>query len=72
MIEIDHTLLTTVALDNLLIDIITRQATDYGEFEVNLENKKKQLLQKLETREIIIVYCSEEGFCDIITAKTLR
>ena len=72
MIEIDHTLLTTVALDNLLSDIITRQSTDYGEFEVNFVDKKKQLLQKLETGEIIIVYCSKEGFCDIIKAEVIR
>ena len=41
MIEIDPALLSEVALENLIIEVITRQATEYGEFEINLQIKKR-------------------------------
>lgn len=72
MIEVDHTLLTPDALDNLLLDIITRQSTDYGEFEIDIVSKKNQLIQKLETGEALIVYYINEGFCDIIKTDGMK
>lgn len=72
MIEINHTLLSPEALNSLLLEVITRQATDYGEFEIDFEPKKKQLIRKLEKGEVLIVYFSEEGFCDIIPAENIK
>lgn len=72
MIEINHSLLTAEALDNLLLDIITRQATDYGALEVDFVSKKNQLIRKLETGEILILYCSKEGVCDLIKAEDMK
>lgn len=66
MIEIDHTLLSEEALDNLIIDIITRQGTDYGEYEVDIQVKKKQLLHNLHSGKAVIVYCAKEETCGII------
>ncbi|MCW8399319.1 YheU family protein [Legionella sp. PATHC038] len=66
MIEIDHTLLSEEALNNLIFDIITRQGTDYGEYEIGIEVKKKQLLRKLLSGDAVIVYSSKEDTCDII------
>lgn len=66
MIEIDHTLLSDDALDNLIIDKITRQATDYGAYEMDIHVKKKQLLGKLMSGDAVIVYSSKEDACDII------
>ncbi|WP_347252448.1 YheU family protein [Legionella sp.] len=66
MIEIDYSLLSQEALDNLISEVITRQSTDYGEQEVSFITKKAELLQKLESGEAIIVYHSKEGICDII------
>ncbi len=72
MIKINHSLLSAEALDSLLLEVITRQATDYGEFEIDFEPKKKQLIRKLEKGEVLIVYFSEEGFCDIIPAESIK
>lgn len=69
MIEIDYTLLSEEALDNLLIDIITRQGTDYGEYEQNIQVKKKQLLHNLQSGKAIITYSSKENTCDIINQE---
>jgi len=72
MIEIDHTLLSKDALENLIIDIITRQATDYGEYEVDIQIKKKQLTSKLVSGEAVIIYSSKEECCDIIRVEDFR
>ena len=66
MIEIDHTLLSEEALENLIIDIITRQGTDYAEYEIDIQVKKTQLLRNLQSGDAVIVYSSKEDACDII------
>ncbi|KTD32717.1 hypothetical protein Lnau_2365 [Legionella nautarum] len=68
MIEIDSALLSKMALENLIIEVITRQATEYGEFEINLQIKKEQLLDKIKNGSAVIVYCAKENICDVITA----
>lgn len=69
MIEIDYQLLSKEAIDNLIIDFITREATDYGEKELDIVNKKNQILAKLEQGDAVIVYFSQEGYCTIISAE---
>lgn len=69
MIEINHALLSEEALDNLIIDIITRQATDYGDYELAIENKKKQLLSQLTTGKAKIIFCPAEEACNIIKTE---
>lgn len=71
MIEVNHRLLSGEALDNLLMDVITRQSTDYGDFELTIANKKWQLMRQLDTREAVIIYCPDEDACDIIAMKNI-
>ena len=72
MIEIDHTLLSEEALENLIIEIITRQTTDYGEYEIDIQIKKNQLMKKLQNGDAIIVYSLTEEVCDIIRAEDFK
>lgn len=72
MLEIKHTLLSEDALDSLIIEVITRQATDYGEYETDIQVKKNQLLQQLKKGLAVIVYSAEENICDIIKAEDLK
>ncbi len=72
MIEIDHTMLSEEALENLIVDVVTRQATDYSEYEVQIQVKKNQLKRKLLTGEAIIIYNAKEDSCDIIRAEDLK
>lgn len=72
MIKIDHTLLSEEALENLIISIITRQGTDYGEYEYDIQTKKKQLMRHLISGNAVIVYSSEENACDIIGLDDFR
>ncbi len=69
MIEIDYQLLSSEALDNIMMELITRHATDYGEREVDLANKKSQIILKLEQGDAVIVYSSKEGYCSIISSE---
>lgn len=69
MIKVDYTLLSPEALDNLIIDIITRESTDYGEFTQDIERKKNQLIQQLKQEKAIIIYNPDEEACDIIKAE---
>ncbi len=66
MIEIDHRQLALDTLDNLLTEIVLREGTDYGEMEISVEDKKKQLQHLLEIGKAVIVYHASEGFCDVI------
>lgn len=72
MIEIDHTLLSEEVLENLIIDIITRQSTDYGEYEIEIQIKKNQLKQKLLSGDAVIIYNAKEDSCDIIRAEDFK
>jgi uncharacterized protein len=72
MIEIDYTLLSKEALDNLIIDVITRHATDYGEYEMDIQIKKKQLMDKLTSGNAVIVYSDREECCDIIRLEDFK
>ncbi|MBA2711421.1 MAG: YheU family protein [Tatlockia sp.] len=72
MIEIDYKLLSKEAVDNLIMELIIRDATDYGAEEVNLARKKNQIISKLERGEAIIMYSSLEGYCSIVSLEEKR
>lgn len=55
-----------------MIDIIIRQTTDYGEHEVDIQTKKKQLIQKLLSGDVVIIYNSKEESCDIVRAEDFQ
>jgi len=66
MIEIDHRHLEPGTLDALLMEIVLRDGTDYGEVEVPVVDRKKQLLNLLNVDQAVIVYHTREGFCDVV------
>jgi uncharacterized protein len=72
MIKINHTLLSHEALDNLIMEVITRQGTDYGDHEVGIKKKKEQLTQQLQNGIALIVYSDENNVCDIIKVDDFK
>lgn len=48
--------LSAEALQGLLEEFITREGTDYGEQEVELDTKVAQLRQALAQREVVVVF----------------
>jgi uncharacterized protein YheU (UPF0270 family) len=51
--------LSADALDGIIKEFISRNGTDYGEFEAAMETKVRQAKQKLEKRLAILVYDDE-------------
>jgi uncharacterized protein len=66
MIEIDHRQLPPETLNNVLTEIVLRAGTDYGEQELSLEDKKRQLRSSLDSGHSMIVFYAAEGFCDVV------
>ena len=69
MIEINHQLLSDVAIDNLILEVITRDGTDYGDHEIAIQTKKDQLMRQLKNDLAVIVFSVEENICYIIKAE---
>ena len=72
MIEINHTLLSSDALNNLVIDHITQQSTEYMDTDLPIENRRNEIIKKLDNGEAVIVYCSKEETCHIIPLEKFQ
>lgn len=72
MIEINHDLLSEEALDNLIMEVVTRDGTDYGEHETAIETKKQQLIAQLKSGLALIAYSDNENVCDIINVNDFK
>jgi len=66
MVNIEHRLLSKVALDGLLSEIVLREGTNYGTVEISFEEKKQMLLDQLEKGRAHIVCDPEAGWCEIV------
>lgn len=55
-------------LENLIKEFVLREGTDYGEQEVTLETKVKQVLAQLKSGKLVITYSEEYESIDITTA----
>ena len=67
MIEIDPTLLSKAALNNLINEVIIRQGTDNEYNEITLALKIEQMRMKIDQGLAVIVYSAKEHFCDIVS-----
>jgi|TARA_B100001971_G_scaffold66239_2_gene60978 hypothetical protein len=59
------------ALRGVLEDFVTREGTEYGAQEVNLERKVAQVEQQLVKKEVVIVFDAKSDTCSIISASDL-
>ncbi|CAI8817606.1 YheU family protein [Methylococcus capsulatus] len=59
--NIPYDRLSPEALRNLLIDIVTRDGTDYSAEEIPLETKIAQAMQVLEEKRAVLVYSERDG-----------
>lgn len=64
-IEVPPQQLSPEALNALLEEFITREGTDYGEYEYSLEDKLSQLRQRLNDGTALIVYDPVSESCTI-------
>ncbi|MDN2482237.1 YheU family protein [Vibrio astriarenae] len=58
-------------LDNLIKEFILREGTDYGEYEVTLEQKVEQVRKQIETGDAVIVFSELHETIDIQVRKSI-
>lgn len=58
-------------LDNLIREFILREGTDYGDSEISLENKTRQILEQLTSGGAVIVYSELHETVDIKLKRDL-
>ncbi|AAP95648.1 hypothetical protein A6046_01855 [[Haemophilus] ducreyi] len=57
--------LEITTLNNVLDAFILREGTDYGEYELSLEEKRACLLQQLQADKVVIVWSELHQSLDI-------
>jgi len=63
---IPHSQLSHEALQGLIEEYVTREATEYGERDVPLEVKVAQVWRQLDLGSAMIVFNEEDGTCSIL------
>ena len=71
MIVIPHGELSPEALHGLIEDFVTRDGTDYGEFEVPLDVKCTQVMRQLKSGIARIVFNEQDQSFTILTTEQL-
>ena len=56
-------------LEKLLEEIVTRDGTDYGDIEVSVEAKIKQLMQQLRSGKASLCYDNETETCNVLSTE---
>lgn len=67
--EIPYQQLSADALRALIEEFVSRDGTDYGEQEVPLERKVKQVEDLLRNGSVAIVFDSHTESCDIVARE---
>jgi len=68
---IPHEQLSDEALQNLVEEFVSRDGTDYGDEEVSLPRKRRQVLELLRRGEVVILFDEETGGCNILPRHQL-
>lgn len=66
--KIPHQQLSPDTVHSLVEEFVTRNGTDYGEYEVSLAQKIQQVIRQLENEEAVIVFDPVTETCSIMTA----
>lgn len=56
LLEIDYQRLSNEALNGVLEEFISREGTDYGEYDYSLEDKKAQVLNQLKNKQAVLLF----------------
>lgn len=69
---IPHQSLSSDTFENLVREFVLREGTDYGEQEVSLDTKVKQVLSQIEEGKLVITYSEEYETCSIQSSDTYK
>lgn len=70
-IIIPHQELSPDTLHALIEEFVTRDGTDYGEVEMSLSGKTRQLYNRLSSGSAVIIYDTRTENCNIINKDDL-
>lgn len=71
-IEVPWEQLSPVALRGLVEEYVSREGTEYGDWEVSLERKVEQVIGQLRDGTAVICYDPDTGSTGIVAAAELR
>lgn len=58
-------------LRNVLNDIVTRDGTDYGDYDLSLEQKREQALRVLKSGEAVLLFDTESETIQLVSKVAL-
>ncbi len=59
-------------LVNVLNDIVSRDGTDYGDYELSTEQKREQALRALKNGEAVLVFDTESETIQLVSKQSLE
>jgi len=70
--EIPYELLSAEALRSLVEEFVTREGTDYGHGEWDLDRKVEAVMRQLKYGEAVVVFDEESSSANLVLKKDLR
>ena len=72
VIEVPYSRLSADALDAILEEFVTREGTDYGDYDYSLADKKAHVLAQLKRSEATLLLAPVSQTCHIEMVQVLR
>lgn len=69
---IPHDSLDPETLENVLNDIVSRNGTDYGEYDLSSAQKREQALRALKSGEAVLLFDTETETIQMVTKQSLQ
>ncbi|AKF03456.1 YheU family protein [Sandaracinus amylolyticus] len=71
-VEVPWERLSPAALRGVIEEFVTREGTEYGERDVDLETKVAQVKQQLERGEVVVLFDAKAQSVNLVRARDLR
>jgi|TARA_Y100000310_G_C20387359_1_gene671086 uncharacterized protein YheU (UPF0270 family) len=59
-------------LDNVLSDIVSRDGTDYGDYDLSLDQKREQALRALKSGDAVLLFDTESETIQLVSKSALQ
>ena len=67
--EVPYQIIPEETLQNLVEEFVSRDGTDYGEYEVELSQKVDQVIALLKSGKAQIVYDEQYDTCSVVPSE---
>jgi len=69
---IPHQSIAADTLQNLIEEFVSREGTDYGEYDLTLQDKVKSVQGKLDSGEVVILFIESTQSVNIVERQSLN